>query len=252
MQRFSFFLLKTVVVVGVLAVAAFMVLDVAGRDDEAGDASGLATTQAGLHPGLISGNTAELFDQETLRTYAFEVDPADLAFLDADPVAEEYVPAMLRVDGLAVGEVGLRYKGSIGAFVGCTESPVVLEPGGAKTCTKLSMKAKVNWDGNGQEFYGVRRLQFHSQNLDQSHLRERLGYWMFSEMGVVAPRSVHATVTVNGEYVGLFALTENVDGRFVRDRFDDGSGNLYKGDWPITSSGQVRDEAELLATLETN
>lgn len=251
-QRFSFFLLKTVVVVGVLAVAALMVLDVTGRDDAAGEASGLVTNQAGLHPGLISDDTSELFDQETLRTYAFELDPADLAFLDADPVAEVYVPATLRVDGLAVGEVGLRYKGSVGAFVGCTESNIVLEPGGAKTCTKLSMKTKVNWDGNGQEFFGVRRLQFHSQNLDPSHLRERLGYWIFAEMGVPSPRSVHARVEVNGEYVGLFALTENIDGRFVREFFDDGSGNLYKATWPTASHGAVREEADFLSALRTN
>jgi len=251
-QRFGFFLLKTVAVAGVLAVAALMVIDVTGRDDGPSDTSALVTSPSGLHPGLISDDTSLLFDQETLRTFSFEIAPDDLASIDADPVAEQYVQASLRVDGLAVGDVGLRYKGSIGAFVGCTESPVVLEPGGAKTCTKLSVKAKVNWDGNGREFYGVRRLQFHSQNLDPSHLRERLGYWLFAEMGVPAPRSVHARVEVNGEYIGLFALTENVDGRFVRDFFDDGSGNLYKSRWPTTGTGQVADDDEFLLALRTN
>ncbi|MEL6892455.1 MAG: CotH kinase family protein [Actinomycetota bacterium] len=252
MQRASIFFLRAVVVVGIATIAALLVIDVSGRRNDDQSADALGGDRNGLHPGLLSENTADLFDQSELRTYAFTVEPDDLAQIDADPTAEQYVPATLRVDGLAVGDVGLRYKGSIGSFVGCTESPIVLEPGGAKTCTKLSMKAKINWDGNDREFYGVRRLQFHSQNLDQSHLRERLGYWLFAEMGVVAPRSVHAKVVVNDEFVGLFALTENVDGRFVRDRFDDGSGNLYKSNWPLTSSGRVRDAGDLLTSLRTN
>ena len=250
MQRLGFFTLRAAVIAAVVAVAALAVISITRNGPD--ETTGLVGDRPGLHEGVISDDTAVLFDQDTMRTYSFTVADDDLAFLDADPVAEQYVPATMRVDGLAVGEVGLRYKGSIGAFVGCTESQIVLEPGGAKTCTKLSMKVKVNWNGSGQEFYGVRRLQLHSQNLDRSHLRERLGYWLFAEMGVPAPRSVHARVEINGEFIGLFALTENVDGRFVRDRFDDGTGNLYKGDWPLTSSGRVRDEASMLATLQTN
>ena len=48
-------------------------------------------------------------------------------------------------------------------------------------------------------------------------------------------RSTHARVVV-GEFVGLFALTENIDGRFTRANFNDGTGNLYKEVWPFTAS----------------
>ena len=72
------------------------------------------------------------------------VDPDDLAFLDNDPVAEEYVSATLEYKDEKYFDVGLRYKGSIGSYTGCTESGG-LNPSGAKTCIKLSMKVKMNW-----------------------------------------------------------------------------------------------------------
>ena len=55
-------------------------------------------------------------------------------------------------------------------------------------------------------------------NLDTSLMRDRLGYLLFAEAGVAAPRSTHARVVINGEFVGLFALVEQIDGRFTRDR----------------------------------
>ena len=83
-------------------------------------------------------------------------------------------------------------------------------------------------------------------------MHERLGYWLFREMGVPAPRSTHARVIVNGDYVGIFALTEELDGRFTRENFDDGTGNLYKEVWPFAVGGIPQTADTLIAGLETN
>jgi hypothetical protein len=53
-----------------------------------------------------------LFDQSKLHTFDIELSEADLAILDADPVAEEYVPGTLRFENETIA-VGVRYKGSI-------------------------------------------------------------------------------------------------------------------------------------------
>ena len=203
-------------------------------------------------PGVDSGASEYLFDQERLHTFELRLSEDSLAFLDADPAAEEYVEGELFFEGEPFGPVGIRYKGSIGAFVGCVSGTNFTQPSGEKTCTKLSMKVKINWDDPNREFYGVRKLQFHSQNLDLSLMHERLGYWLFREMGVPAPRSVHARIEVNSEFVGLFAFTEQIDGRFARENFADGTGNLYKEVWPITSGFEVQSKDELLAGLKTN
>jgi spore coat protein CotH len=185
---------------------------------------------------------AYIFDQDELRTYELVIAEENLATLDADPAAEEYVDGTLLFEGQELSGVGVRYKGSIGAFVGCLDGPNLFEPSGAKTCTKLSMKVKITHTDQDLEFFGQRRLQFHAMNLDPTQMRERLGYWLFAEMGVPAPRAVHARLLINDEFVGVFALVEQIDGRFTRANFDDGTGNLYKEVWPTSSAAGSDDE----------
>ncbi len=192
-----------------------------------------------------------LFAQDKLHTFELELSEEDLAFLDADPAAEEYVEGTLTFEGETI-PVGIRYKGSIGAFVGCLDGPNPFVPAGPKNCPKLSMKIKINWEDSKAEFLGVRKLQFHSMNNDSSQLRERLGYWLWREMDVAAPRATNARVMINGEYSGLYALVENIDGRFTRANFDDGKGNLYKEVWPISLEGEPFDDDSYLDSLRTN
>jgi len=193
-----------------------------------------------------------IFDQGKLLTFELNLPEASLEFLDDDPAAEEYVEGSLSFEGETIGPVGIRYKGSIGAYVGCLSGTNWANPSGFKTCTKLSMKVKINWEDSDTKFYGLKKLQLHSMNLDESQMRDRLGYWLFREMGVPAPRSVHARLVINGQYVGLFALVEQIDGRFTRYNFDDGKGNLYKEVWPLDSDGNVLSESAFLSGLKTN
>lgn len=138
-------------------------------------------------PRYVTGASDYLFDQTKLHTFEITVDTPKLAILNEDPAAEEYVEASLAFEGESVGPVGLRYKGSVGAFIGCTDGPNPLAPSGLKTCDKLSMKIKIDWTDPDALFYGVSKVQLHSMNLDPSLMRDRLGYWLFREMGVPTP-----------------------------------------------------------------
>jgi hypothetical protein len=85
-------------------------------------------------------------------------------------------------------------------------------------------------------------------NNDPSMLRDRLAYSLFREMGIAAPRAMHARVNINGKLEGLFVAVEQVDGRFTRSRFGEGGkGNLYKEIWPMHDSAD-----SYRAALETN
>ena len=191
---------------------------------------------------------AFLFEQTEVPTFNFVLEPDDLTFLNSDPAAEQYVEGAVEFDGIRYEQVGIRYKGSIGAFLGCVAGGTLFEPSGEKTCLKLSMKARFDFIDPDKRFFGVKRLQFHSMNNDPSMLKERLAYSMFRESGVAAPRAAHAKLNINGEFAGVFALIEQIDGRFARSRFEEGGkGNLYKETWP-----GVADEAALLASLKTN
>lgn len=203
-------------------------------------------------PGMViaepNDDAAMLFDQAQLRSYNLVLAPSDLATIDADPAAEKYVQGMIEVDGTSYGPVGIRYKGSAGAFLTpCTASTV---PGvnGGKKLGKCSMKVSFDFVDPEARFRGIKKLNFHSMSNDPSMLRERLGYAMFRESGIAAPRAVHARLSINGVLEGVFALVEEVDGRFTRSRFNEGGeGNLYKEIWPIHDG-----EQPYLAALATN
>jgi hypothetical protein len=85
-------------------------------------------------PKYETAGSQALFDQSVVRTFEINLPAESLAKLDADPAAEEYVEGSLTLDGETIERIGVRYKGSIGAFLGCTEGPNPFEPSGAKTC----------------------------------------------------------------------------------------------------------------------
>lgn len=212
------------------------VLADAGADDEPAAAVDLA-----------DADPAYLFDPLVLRTFELRLREEDLAFLDADPKAEQYVPGELWFEDQRVEEVGIRYKGSTGSFVGCL-SGGFFPPSGSKACPKLGMKIKIDYADPEAGFYGQKKLLFHAMNGDRSLMRERLGYGLYRELDVHASRTVHVRLLINGQLAGLFLLVEEVDGRFTRSVFaDGGQGNLYKEVWPTDD-----DEARYLAALESN
>ncbi len=59
---------------------------------------------------------AFLFDPTTLHEWDLRLSEADLARLDADPVAEEWVKGSLVFQGMEYGPVAIRYKGSMGSL----------------------------------------------------------------------------------------------------------------------------------------
>ena len=193
-----------------------------------------------------------IFDQNKLHTFELKLAEKDLEKIDSDPTAEQYIEGMLIFEGDTISPVGVRYKGSVGAWVGCVDGPNPFEPSGKKICTKLSMKVKINWKGRDERFYDLKKLQFHSQNLDPSLMHERLGYWLFKSMDVEAPRSVHARLVINGELSGLYALTEQIDGAFTDYHFDDKDGNVYKEVWPLYMNGKPMNPQSLISALKTN
>jgi len=210
-----------------------------------GDGDGPAVVGPGTIVAEPQDDAAYVFDQAQLRTYEIRVANDDLNFLNANPSAEVYVPATFHVDGSSY-PIGVRYKGSIGAFLAPCGSSNVDNPG--PKVGKCSIKTKFNFNNPGGRFRGLKKLNFHSMNQDPSLMRDRLAYAMFRQFGQAAPRAVHARLFINGELEGLFVVVEQVDGRFTRSRFTEGGeGNLYKEIWPIHDDPQAYIDA-----LESN
>lgn len=187
-----------------------------------------------------------IFDESKVWTYKLTLAPEQLAWLNENAILEEYVPASLEVDGETYPQAAVRYKGSFGTFYRC------FDDNGVRTdrCDKLSMKLSFDeFDAEGR-YHGVKKLNLHAMLSDPSKMHDAIGYKLFRDMGVPAPRTAFANVILNGENLGLFSVVENIDGRFTRANFPDGGeGNLYKEIWPQASS-DAGDYAKHLTTNE--
>ena len=192
-----------------------------------------------------------IYDQSKLHRFNIIISQENLNLINNDPTAEQYVDASFIFEDKIIRDVGVRYKGSIGAFVGCLSGPDWSNPSGYKTCPKLSMKIKINFKED-KKFYDLKKLQFHSQNLDPTKMRERLGYYMFRNFGITAPRSNHALIYINGEFNGVFANTEQIDGPFTNKNFINKGGNLYKEVWPVDDQGKSHNIDYFINGLRTN
>ena len=225
---------RAVALAGFLALAAGC-----SGDDDGGTGDAPGAPDAG---GGASDPSDMLFDESVIRTYELEVLPEDWDWLNDNATAEQYVPATLRLDGETVETAAVRYKGGYGSLYACFDAE------GNQICDKLSIKVSFNEYVDGGTFHGVRKLQFHSMEADPSKMHDAIGYKLFRDLGVPAPRTAYARVVVNGELQGLYALIEQIDGRFTRRSFPDGGrGNLYKEVWPVHTT-----EQPYLDALETN
>jgi hypothetical protein len=153
---------------------------------------------------------------------------------------DRYVEAALRVGDTELPSIGVRIKGNFSVW-GCVDyatgqRQVRVEPffGNIDVCQRFSLKLDFNRYDDSFRLDGLKKLNLHAMAADPSKMRERLGYSLFRDMDVLAPRAVHARVYINGEYAGLFAAVEQIDGRFTANRFPaSGDGNLYTVLWPF-------------------
>jgi spore coat protein H len=207
-----------------------------------GDSSSGADGGGDGDGGPPGGDPALIFDEGTIRTYELDVAEADWDWLNANATLEEYVPATLHFEGATYPDIAVRYKGGYGSLYTCFDGA------GNRTCDKLSIKIAFDQYDDEGRFYGLKKLNFHSMEADASHMHDAIVYKLFRDQDVPAPRTAFARLLVNGELLGLFAVIEQIDGRFTRARFPDGGeGNLYKEVWPEHTT-----EQPYLDALETN
>ena len=184
-----------------------------------------------------------MFEDNEIRHIVLDLEASDWQILNDNPLLEEYVPGSVTYEGETYDQVGIRYKGAFASLARCFTD-------GERNdlCTKLNLKLKFNEYVPGQRFHTMKRVNLHAMDGDPSFMRETLSYEAFRNHGVFAPRTSYVSLEVNGEFLGLFLAVEQIDGRFTRNRFEDGGkGNLYKEVWPNEYS-----ETPYLNALKTN
>jgi spore coat protein CotH len=221
----------------------------AGGADAVGGASSAGNANsAGGMPVANQRIGDQVFDETEVKSYYLTFSDAEYEklmdmstlLIDRTTVNEDrYVKASLRVGDSELAAIAVRFKGQFSIW-GCVDQAtntrrVRVEPffGNIDVCQRFSLKLDFNEYDEQARLDGLKKLNLHAMAADPSKMRERLGYSLYRDMDVLAPRAVHARVYINGEYHGLFAAVEEVDGRFAANRFPKtGDGNLYKEIWP--------------------
>ena len=160
----------------------------------------------------------------------------DLAFPQADFWGDlqthyeadenEYIPAMLTLTDVSgthvMDSVGVRLKGNSSYS----------HPG-----VKKSFKIDFNKYISGQNYDGLKKLNFSNGFKDPTCMREKLFFDVCREAGVPAPRASFANVSFNGEAWGFYTVVEQIDDQFLDWAIEDDSGNLFKAGDNIGGGG---------------
>ena len=159
------------------------------------------------HPGT------SFFESQVIVDLDLAFEPAEMANLARTPT--HYVPATLVHDGRTY-RVAIRFKGnrSMRRWAG-----------------KPAFKIHFGKYDKRQRFFGLKRLVLNNMVEDQTMMREALAYRVFRAVGVPAPRTRYALVTVNGEPFGLYLAIEPIDKALISDRLGDDTGPLYEGEF---------------------
>lgn len=128
-----------------------------------------------------------------------------------------YLAASFDWQGTEFDSIGVRFKGN---------SSYNSYPG-VKKSFKLDMDKYVE----GQEIYGLDKLNLNNAFMDPSFVRERCCYELCEATGLATVRTNYAALYINDTYWGLYTLVEQVDQEFLESRLGaTENGNLWKGD----------------------
>jgi spore coat protein CotH len=119
------------------------------------------------------------------------------------------------IDGVSIDSVGVKTKGN-SSFNNPSQ--------------KKSFKIDLNQFVSGKEFDGIKKFNLNNGFKDPTFLREKISYDCMRETGIPAPRCGFANVYLNNQYWGVYTVVEEVNKKFLTQRFSENDSNLYKGD----------------------
>ena len=153
----------------------------------------------------------DLFNPNVLHDVHLTVNSRDWNDLKENFRENTYYLADLRWQGLVVRNVGIRSRGT-----------------GSRSGVKPGLRVDFDRYSSSQEFLGLKSIVLDNHTQDPTMMGERIAMRFFTEMGVPAPRVVHARLFVNNTPVGLYSIVESIDKRFLKRHFDENDGYLYE------------------------
>ena len=147
----------------------------------------------------------DLFPQDRVMTISIEMNAEAWQAILANPMDEEYQEATLSLDGVAFEQIAVRTKGN-SSLHSVANNP---------NSERFSWKIDTNRYVDGQKICGLKKFNLNNGFKDPTLMREHIGYWLSTEIGLPSPRTAYADLTINGQHLGLYTLVEHVDSEFI-------------------------------------
>ena len=187
-----------------LVVFAFLVFGVASRED----------AEAKEYPYLEN-----LFAEGVVNEINIEISEEDWADLVENPLEETYYAVDVTINGETLSNVALRTKGNN-----------TLTSVASSDSDRYSFKIDFDYFNDGENYYGLKKLNLNNNYGDASYMREYISYRIMGEMGIPVPATSYTHITINGEEWGLYLAVEPIDEVFLERTFGNSTGDLYKPD----------------------
>lgn len=98
----------------------------------------------------------------------------------------------------------------------------------SRTAQKKSFKLSFNDFEKGRDFYNVEKMNLNGEHNDPSIARSKISWNLFQKNGFISSRANHAIVYINSSFMGVYVSVEHIDEEFLKKRFIDNSGYLFK------------------------
>src|SRR5262245_56532645 len=170
--------------------------------------------------------TDDLFNENILHEVRLDMRPADWQFLKDHFEEDTYVVCNFtwKYQGrdIQVPEIGCRNRGQ-----------------GSRSPIKPGLRLQISHYDKDRRFLGLQTIVLRNNTQDASMMHERVSLAFMPRLGLPAPRSTHTRLYVNGQYAGLYTITEEVDDIFAKRVFGNGDGYLFKYDYGPTDPAHV-------------
>jgi len=133
----------------------------------------------------------KLFADDTLTRVEITINPDTLSWIfehvesDLEHVAK--VKIQNRYFSQVIDSIGFRLRG-----------------GTSRLSAKKSFKISLNSFKKGTNLFGVEKINLNGEHNDPTLLRSKISFNLFEDASIIAARSNHTELYINGEYYGVY------------------------------------------------
>ncbi|TSA50695.1 MAG: hypothetical protein D4R43_01835, partial [Sphingobacteriales bacterium] len=169
-----------------------------------------------LNKSIAQSAGDSIFSSSQIHTLYFQFNQTNWwDSLTATYTGDYYIKANAIIDGVTYTNIGVKFKGNSSYN---------------NSSIKKSLKIDFNQFDTTLAWNDLKKINLNNGFKDPTFLREKVCLDFLNSHGAYAPRCTYANVYLNNQLWGLYDLVEEVNSTFLKDRFSNKDGNLFKGD----------------------